>query len=164
VTDDGHVGGSVVGSQAHEVVAKDDVENPVKAVFDAPMGADGSGELSGGQRRRRQVIASGCAGFAVSFDVGLKHSDHGETRKTGFSGKAAAGGEPSDVMADGVAPDPNPAMIAIGGSMAVEGVARFLMKEQPHVIGQSWPVVFEGQEIIGVLGADGFGDGPLAAL
>lgn len=51
MTDHSHIGGSVFGSQAHEVVVEDDVEDPVEAVFDAPVGADGSGELSGGQRR-----------------------------------------------------------------------------------------------------------------
>ena len=34
-----HVGRTVFGSQAHEVVVEDDVENPVEAVFDAPMGS-----------------------------------------------------------------------------------------------------------------------------
>jgi hypothetical protein len=163
MTDYGHVGGSVVGSQAHEVVVEDDVENPVEAVFDAPVGADGAGESSGGQRRRRQVIASGRADFAVFFDVGLDHADHGEAGETGFAGKAAVGGEPGHVMADGMPADLDPAMVAIGGVMAVEGLARLLMKEQPHVIGQGGPVVFESEEVIGVLGADGFGDGPLAA-
>lgn len=66
MTDHGHVCRSVDGSQAHEIIVEDDVENPVEAVFDAPVGANGSGELSGGQHRRREVIASGCAGFSGS--------------------------------------------------------------------------------------------------
>jgi hypothetical protein len=56
MSDHSHVCGSVVGSQAHEVVVEDDVENPVEAVFDAPVGADGSGKLSGGQIASVKVV------------------------------------------------------------------------------------------------------------
>ena len=39
VFDGGHVFGTVFGSEAHEIVVEDDVEDPVEAVFDAPVGA-----------------------------------------------------------------------------------------------------------------------------
>ena len=47
VTDqvDGHVVGTVSGSQAGEVVVEDDVEHPMEAIFDVPVGAHGAGEI-----------------------------------------------------------------------------------------------------------------------
>lgn len=42
--DHSHVLGAVGGPQAVEIVVKDDVEHPVEAVLDAPMGADRGGE------------------------------------------------------------------------------------------------------------------------
>lgn len=44
VPDDGHVLGSVACSEAGEVFVEDDVEDPVEAVLDVPMGAHGGGE------------------------------------------------------------------------------------------------------------------------
>ena len=47
VPDDGHVLRSVSGAQPCEVVVEDDVEHPVKSVFDTPVGAHGEGENLG---------------------------------------------------------------------------------------------------------------------
>lgn len=44
-----HVGRSVAGSQPHEVVMEDDIHDPGEAVFDAPVGAHGMGEVFGGE-------------------------------------------------------------------------------------------------------------------
>jgi hypothetical protein len=46
VFDGGHIFWSVFGSEPHEVVVEDDVEDPMEPVFDAPMGANGAREKS----------------------------------------------------------------------------------------------------------------------
>jgi len=42
-TDDGHVVGTMAGAQARTILTEDDVEDPVEAVLDAPVAADGGG-------------------------------------------------------------------------------------------------------------------------
>jgi hypothetical protein len=50
VLEDGHIGGSDFGSQAHEIVVEGDVEHPGKAVLDAPARPCGGGERLRGER------------------------------------------------------------------------------------------------------------------
>ena len=71
VSDRRHVRRTVLGAQAHEVVVKHDVQNPVEAVLDAPVGPDGAGELRGGQGRGREVVSAGEARPAATLDLGL---------------------------------------------------------------------------------------------
>ena len=47
VFDDRHVLRSEAGPETSEIVVEDDIEDPVQAIFDAPMGADGGGECAG---------------------------------------------------------------------------------------------------------------------
>ena len=61
VSDDGRVLRSVALSQARLVVVEVDVEDPMEAVFDAPMVAHGLGGLLGGQRGGGDAIS----GFAA---------------------------------------------------------------------------------------------------
>jgi len=51
VPDDGHIFGAMSGSEARLVLFEDDVEDPVEAVFDAPMAAHGVGGGLGGEGR-----------------------------------------------------------------------------------------------------------------
>jgi hypothetical protein len=44
VCDDGHGPRAVLCSQACQIVAEDDIDDPVKAVLNAPMAADRPGE------------------------------------------------------------------------------------------------------------------------
>ena len=39
----------------------------------------------------------------------------------------------------------------------------FALEEKAHVVGEGRPVVFEGEQVIGALGADRLGDFPLAS-
>ena len=58
---------------AGPVLVECDVEDPVQAVLDAPVGADGAGEGVGRQPRGGQAIAPAGRGFAVALDLGLDH-------------------------------------------------------------------------------------------
>src|SRR5271168_5582250 len=49
VSDDCHVFRTVTGAQARLIVAEGDVENPVQAVLDGPVGANRLGRAEGGQ-------------------------------------------------------------------------------------------------------------------
>ena len=49
VFDDRHVFGSDAGAQPGKIVVEDDVENPMEAIFDAPVGAHGAGEGLGAE-------------------------------------------------------------------------------------------------------------------
>ncbi len=42
VFDDGHVFGSVAGSEAGEIVVEDDIQDPVQSVLDVPVAAHGA--------------------------------------------------------------------------------------------------------------------------
>ena len=120
MADGRHVGGSVVGSKAHEVVVEDDVHDPMQAGFDVPVGAHGGGELLGGELGGGEIIAPLEAGLAVTLGQSLDHADHGEVLEAPLAGEAAVGDEPLHVMADGMAADFNAAVVAVGGLVSVE--------------------------------------------
>ena len=60
-------------SEAREVVVKDHIHDPVEAVLDTPMGADGGGECPGVERRRGDVEAPRARGLAIDLAAGLDH-------------------------------------------------------------------------------------------
>ena len=47
MADQGHVGGVVVGAQAHQIVMKHQIHDPMQTVLDAPTGAGGVEERGG---------------------------------------------------------------------------------------------------------------------
>ncbi len=120
VFDDGHVFGTVAGAQSGEIIAEDDIEDPVETVFDVPVGAHGAGEGLGVEPGRGEVVAFLAFDLAVALDLGLDPGDHGEVGEAGFVGVAAVGEEPVDVVADGVASKLDAAMVAVGGLEAIE--------------------------------------------
>lgn len=79
----GHVGWSALRSQAHEVVMEDDIHDPVRPVFDAPIGADGECELRHCLLGRGKVLSEGNRGGAVALDARLDHAERGKARKRG---------------------------------------------------------------------------------
>lgn len=74
VFDHGHVLGAEAGSQAGQVVVEDDIEDPMQAIFDVPMTADGAGEETCVEACRRKEVARS-PGFAIPLDFGLDHGD-----------------------------------------------------------------------------------------
>ena len=90
VFDDGHVLGAVTGSQSGEIIVEDDVENPMQAILDPPMGAHGGGEGFWVEHGRGQVKAPLAPCVSAVFDSGLDHGDGVEGRKPPLIRKAAA--------------------------------------------------------------------------
>ena len=115
----------LAGAQAGEVVAENDVQDPMQPVLDLPMGAHGVGKAGGVAFGRGQIVAAGDAGRAGALDLGFDHHDGLEAGKAGLAGVAAVG-QPSDIATDGVMTGLDPAMIAIGvvsRSRAAAGVS-----------------------------------------
>jgi len=144
-----HVGWAAVDPQAHQIVVEDDVEHPVEAVFDAPMGADGAGESRCVEVGGGGVVAPRGGRAAGTFDDALDHADHGEAGKARFAGKAAVGDEPCDVGGDAVSPDLDATVIAVGGLVGVEGGVRLAVEEEVNLVGEGGPIVLEGEEMVG---------------
>ncbi len=88
VIDDGHVLRAVAGSQSGQIVMEDEIDNPVQAVLDAPMGAHRGGEGLGVGRRRGEVTAPLPRDRAISFDAAFDRADRGQMRKGRSSKKA----------------------------------------------------------------------------
>ena len=88
MSDDGHVVRAVALTQTRLVVVEVDVEDPMEAVFDAPMGADGLGRLLCGKDGGGDVIARFEARAVGEFGARLDTDD-----RRG-SWEAMLGGEP----------------------------------------------------------------------
>jgi ATP-dependent exoDNAse (exonuclease V) alpha subunit len=75
VFDDGHVLRAIEAAQPCEIVVEGDIENPMEAVLDAPMGSDCGREGSGIEPCRGEIIATLLFDRAVSLDTRLHHAD-----------------------------------------------------------------------------------------
>ena len=69
VSDDGHVFGAVSFSEAGLVVAEDDVEDPVEAVFDAPVPTNRLSGLGRGEVGRGDIVSGLGVGFGAALDL-----------------------------------------------------------------------------------------------
>jgi hypothetical protein len=65
-------------------------------------------------------------------------------------------------MADDVAPDLDAAVVAVGGGVAIKAVG-WGLEITFNLAVQVRPVVLHGDEVVGALGLDGFGDLGLAS-
>ena len=131
--------------------------------FSTPQWARGAGGEPGVKPCRTQEVTPGGGGVAVALDLRLDHDDGGEPWEPRLAWEAARGGQPADVVGDGVAAAFDAAVVAVHGLVGVEGAGGRALEEQAHVLGQRRPVVLERQQVVGALGADRLGDGALAA-
>jgi hypothetical protein len=164
VLDDGHVLRPVSGSEPCEVVVKDDVEDPMQAVLDTPVGAHGGGEGFGIELGSRQIVASFVLDSAAAFDPRLDHADHREMGKARLAGIAAVGPQPGHVAADAMAALFEAAVVGIGG---LEGrrdhPGRRIGEETDDVGLERRPIALERQQIVAAAAHDGLGDGVLGS-
>jgi hypothetical protein len=105
----GEVFGRMILAGAHPVLVEDDIEHPVQAVLDLPVGAHDREETGGGERPREQVVAGGERGPAVLLARGGDLADRPE------AGKFVGFGEPGDVVDDRGAAGLDAAVVAVGG-------------------------------------------------
>lgn len=136
----GEVGWRVICAYAAFVVSEDHVHNPVQAVLDGP------------------VAANDGADFSAAFD-----DDHALQSRPNMALL-----QPVDVMDDGDCPGFDATMIAIDRFVPahcriLERAGFLLPDEEFDVLMQRSLVALEGQNVIGLLVDDLFGDGALAA-
>ena len=127
--DDGEVFGAVVLAVAGAVFVEDGIEDPVDAIFDAPVGADGGGKPLGSQVRRSEIEAVRAGDPAVTLDLGFDHGDTGKPRHHRLAGVAAIGDQPGDVAADRMTAHLNAAVVGVGGLAAVHAFRQRIAKK-----------------------------------
>jgi len=94
VLDCSYISWSVFGSQAHEIVMKDDVERPMPAVFDAPVGAVGVGKKLRIKAQGRQKAPPCDGGFSIAFANCFGHGVAPSMAMPSGRGSAARRGPP----------------------------------------------------------------------
>ena len=92
-----------------------------------------------------------------------RRGDGGEPGKARLAGMTAVGGEPSDVAADGMVADLDPAVIAVGSLQPVERACLRVGEVTPDLGLQQGPVGFHRQEVVRPLGQDRLRNFALAA-
>ena len=162
MANDGEVLGSVAGSQATKIVVEEDIKNPVKTVFDVPMGTGGASEENGVGGQGRDVEVAGEFGFAVALDLPLDQTDAGK------ASPVMALLQPVDVAGGIMAADFDAPVVGIDGLVeerlgVCEASSALLGEEQIDVLAQRRLVALDGQEVIGASITNGLGDGLLAA-
>ena len=90
----GEIVGGVVHAGAGLILVHDDIETPVEAVFDGPMGTDNLGEAFGRHCGAEQVIGGFGGGFPVHFTASGDFADGRQTRP------AMPFLQPGDIIAD----------------------------------------------------------------
>src|SRR3546814_16595384 len=98
--DDGHVPGAMALAEAGLVFLEDGVEDPVEAVFDAPVSAHGACGVFGGEACGGDVVAGVEAAAVPQFGARGDAHDGGGTGQAKFAGEAARAGEPVGLARD----------------------------------------------------------------
>ncbi len=80
MAENGEIVGTVSQTGPVLVLVHDDVEPPVQAVFDAPMGADDFVEAFGRQWRAEQIVGGFGRRLAGGFAEALDLADSGQAR------------------------------------------------------------------------------------
>lgn len=93
------------------ILVHDDIEDPVQAVLDAPVGADDRPETLGRKRRAEQIIGRFGGGFGGGFAAVVSSND-------GQAGPLMIVLQPADVGRDGAGSRLDPAVVALDGGMA----------------------------------------------
>jgi putative transposase len=158
----GEVGGRVAVADPAFIVAEDHVHDPVQAVLNAPVVADGRCQMVGRQGRGGDVEPP----FLFNLIGGFPHAfDH---RQRGQAGPVMALAQPVDVVHDGQGPGFDPAVLAIDSLRAAHGgvgkaTGELLIGEPFGVFAQAALVALQGEDVVGFLVDDLAGDLALAS-
>src|SRR6185503_21154599 len=79
VSDHGHVRGAVAGPEPGEIIAADDIKDPVQPVLDAPVGPYRAGEARRVERGGGEVVAPFPLDLAAALGLALDHAEHAQT-------------------------------------------------------------------------------------
>jgi len=147
------------GSEARLVLFEDDVEDPVEAVFDAPMAAHGVGGGLGGEGRGGDIV-SGVEAAAI-LELGARDDldDGGDARETELAGKRLSPLSQSTSRGEGDAALLDAAMAFVEIGDAVEAGRRRVLEESFDLGAERRLVGLDGEQIIGPRVDDGGSDG-----
>ena len=148
------IGRCVLFSDAALIIAEDHVQDPMEAVFDAPVASDRAGD-KGGIRRQGGDIESGLAAHPLGgFASALDHDDGLEVGPF-----LVALAEPFDSAADPIAAGLDPAERILQGLMVrqcgVGEIARTLVVEKElDNVGMGARIAVKHEQVGGILGED----------
>ena len=145
--EDAEVGDGVARAGAAEVLAEDDVQDPVALVLDGPVAAHGLGEESDVQRQAAEVVAPFDGDLVADLPGGLDQADAAQ------AGPLGPVGEPVDGLALPVAAGLQAAMAFLDGGEG--GQPRIPPFDGVVEIGLDLfvggaLVAFEGQHVVGI--------------
>ena len=118
------VGRPVPGAQARQVVVRHHVEHPMQPVLKPPVAAHHASERLGIEFGRAKVIASFPLKLAVPLGLAFDHAEHGKSWECWLARVAAFREQPIDLVTDSMRTGFDPAVVAINGSMQVDGQRR----------------------------------------
>jgi hypothetical protein len=157
----GHVPGPESFAQTGLVIVESDVQNPMQAVLDPPMAADG---LTGALRielRRSDVVSGFRVWPADPLDTRLDTNDAGDAGQAQFAGEAAISGQPVDLAHDTDGALFDTAMAFVVRGVGVECAGRKGIKAGLDLGAQGRLVGFDRQQVIGAGLLDGGCDCPV---
>ncbi len=157
--DNGHLGGSVAGTQAREIITEHHIENPVQSVLDPPVTADYPREGFDVEPGRTEIEAPFPFDASIALGLALDHADGGEAGKAELSRMAAVGEQPVHVMANRVLAGFDAAVIGIDGLAVPDVQTDGWIGEDPRHLGiGGGPVLLQRQHIVTIAIAHGLGD------
>lgn len=152
VPEDGKIVRSVTGTDAGEIFAEGDVENPMEAIFNLPVSAHSREEELSVRRQGGEKIAGIGRAVAVNVTSGGNFDDRGEARPagkefgiqggTGWGGETATGFKPTVVIIDGLEKRKGWGWAGSESGLVKKGDDRLMSR---GLVG------FEGQDIVGLL-------------
>ena len=138
---------------------RDDIENPMQSVLDAPVGADGRRKGFGIERYRGEVVSPFSRDRIISLDARFDHANHGQMGEARFVGIAAIREQPAYVMADDMVTLLDPAVIAVGRVMlGLQHIGGRIIEELHHVLVENRPIGLQRQQVIATTPDDLFRD------
>lgn len=157
-----HVCGAVAAAQAGLVLLELDIENPVQAVLDAPMGSGGLGEGFRREDARGDVASPLDPGLSARLDAGLDHGDGAEALEARLIGITPLAAHPVDTLGDMAARlDAAMGFLDLGERIDLIGGSVIEIELDLGVGGLL--IVLGGQQLIAAEIDDCFGDVGLAA-
>src|SRR3954454_15080803 len=123
--------------------------------FSMPQGPYRAGEARRVERGGGEVVAPFPLDLAAALGLALDHAEHGQTGKGALAGVAPAGEQPGHVVADGVAADLDPSVVAVGGLEGVERTRRRVGEERLDLPEGGGAVLLQRQEVVAAAAQDG---------
>ena len=162
MADAGHVFGTMATPETRLVLLELDIEHPMQAVFNAPMGARRLREGFGRQDPRRDIAAPFGFAFATHFDTRLDHGDGAEALEARLIGIAPLAAHPVNALGDEMAARLDAAMGFFRRRQNLKLMARSAVKIELDLGMGGFLVVFRRQKIVAAEIDDGFGNIRLA--